>query len=289
MIFKDSDLELYFHKYGYVIINDFIDDTIIKNLLNYHIEFDNFIDNGFKTSVWSSNKFYRKQTFDLLKPIYEDKLKNVLVNHKGIMGNYMIKEPSENSYIDIHADWAFTDESKHAAINAWIPLIDTNLENGCLKVLPYSHKFNYPYRGRNIPHQFESVKDHMERLSIPLEVKAGDLILFNVKTIHFSDNNLSANRRPAVSMVMVPQEAEVIHYTAYDDNHIRRVEVNDPYFFSNYNAFEEIEKHENDVIIPFKRLQKNKDFFDKVYSIAKTPSSLISKWYNLQKKYHQLL
>ena len=289
MIFYNNKLETKFSDLGFCILDSIIDDTIIKNLLNYHIEFENFIDTGFKTSVWSSNKFYRKQTFDLLKPIYEDKLKKILVNHKGIMGNYMIKEPAENSYIDIHADWAFTDESKHAAINAWIPLVDTSLKNGCLKILPYSHKFNYHYRGRNIPHQFESIKDHMERLSIPLEVNAGDLILFNVKTIHFSENNLSNNRRPAVSMVMVPQEAEVIHFTAYDENHIRRVEVIDPYFFSNYNAFEEIGKQKNEVIIPFKRIQEGKDFFEKAYSIAQKPSSLQSKWYNLQKKYHQPL
>jgi hypothetical protein len=289
MIFIDKKLDIQFTNIGFVIIPNFLDRKTIDFLKNYHIEFDNFIDTGFKTSVWSSNSFYRKQTYELLKPIYEEKLKNILINHRGIMGNYMIKEPSKKSFIDIHADWSFTDETKYTAINAWIPLVDTTIENGCLRILPYSHKLNYPYRGRGIPHQFEGVKDYMQSLSTPIEVKAGDLVLFNVKCIHFSLNNLSSVYRPAVSMVMLPQEATVFHYTYYDENYIRKIHINDPYFFSNYNAFEEIEKQEKDELISFKRVQKGKDFFNIVYSIARYPDTLKSQCYSLLKRYRQPL
>jgi hypothetical protein len=289
MIFFDPILEQSFLTKGFVVIKGCFREAQLEQLLNYQIQFDPQLDSGFKTSVWSSNSFYRNQTFELLKPIYDKKLQGVLRNHHGIMGNYMIKEARTQSSIDIHADWAFTDETKHSAINAWIPLVDTSIENGCLRILPFSNQFNYPIRGRGIAHQFESLKDHMESLSEPILVKAGDAVLFNVKCIHYSNDNLSNSPRPAVSMVMVPDDANIIHYTTADKNQIRKIDVEDPYFFSNYNAFEEIPKQPKETLISFTREQFNQNQFDEIYAICSGKNTLKTKWNKLLGKHMRSL
>jgi hypothetical protein len=285
MIFSDPILEQSFLTKGFVIIKDCFKEADLEQLLNYQIQFDSQLDSGFKTSVWSSNSFYRKQTFELLKPIYDKRLKASLHNYHGIMGNYMIKEARAQSSLDIHADWAFTDETKHSAINAWIPLVDATIENGCIRILPFSNQFNYPIRGRGIAHQFESIKEHLEALTEAIPVKAGDAILFDVKCIHFSKDNLSSFPRPAVSMVMVPMDAEVLHYTTTKDGEVRRISIDDPYFFSNYNAFEEIPTQAKETEIYLKREQFNKEKFEQIYAICSGKNTLKTKWNKLLGKH----
>jgi hypothetical protein len=289
MIFFDKQQENQFLDKGFVVIPSVLTIQTINVLLDYHFSSNNQLHTGFKTSVWSDNKDYRKATFDLLKPIYDENLKDILIDHEGIMGNYMIKEPQAGSFIDIHADWCFTEEPEIKAINAWIPLVDTSIENGCLRILPYSNQFNYHLRGRKIIHQFEELKNLLEELSEDIIVKAGDLVLFNVACIHHSRDNLSLDKRPAVSMVMVPKKAKVIHYTSYDDTHIRKIPVNDPYFFSKYSAFDDIPTQPEEELIPLRRKQLGEKEFNKLYSMYVKPNSLQTKWLKLLKKHKRIL
>lgn len=289
MIFTDTNIEEEFLLKGYVVVPKVLKQAVVQELLDYHFSSNNQLETGFKTSVWSDNKTYRKQTFDLLKPIYDTALKYILIDHEGIMGNYMIKEPQEGSFIDIHADWCFTEEPDTIAINAWVPLVDTSIQNGCLRILPYSHHFNYHIRGRQITHQFEDLKALMEDLSEDVIVQAGDLVLFNVACIHHSRDNQSQDKRPAVSMVMVPKQARLLHYTAHNDTHIRKIMVNDPYFFSKYSAFESIPPQQKEELLPFHRKQLNEKAFRKLYTMCAKPNTLQSAWQKLMGKHKEIL
>lgn len=81
-------------------------------------------------------------------------------------------------------------------IIVWIPLSQTDEENGCLKVLPGSHKkdlgsFPFP--------------EHLTRDFVSLPVEVGDVIFMNDKTYHASHSNCSVDRpRWALNFRYIP-------------------------------------------------------------------------------------
>ena len=99
-------------------------------------------------------------------------------------------------------------------LSIWLPLQDTHRTNGCLRVVPGSH------RRHVIPHQPRSSRDHGAcRLSflpgerelrgtVYCEVAAGSAVLFSNKLFHSSLGNHTAGHRRA--FILTYQEASAV-------------------------------------------------------------------------------
>lgn len=68
-------------------------------------------------------------------------------------------------------------------VNAWIPVTDANQENGCLIVIPGSHKLGL----------LKEVPPDMVDKSVKLEVKPGDVVFLDNKMLHAATKNNSRN------------------------------------------------------------------------------------------------
>lgn len=97
---------------------------------------------------------------------------------------------------DWHQDRAVTLEEADATrmVTAWLAVSDATADNGCLQVVPGSHKsgmkLHCPMPQLGIPTKFF---DH--DAAIPLPVKSGGVILFHPLTIHGSLENHTQNFR----------------------------------------------------------------------------------------------
>ncbi|AUX48699.1 uncharacterized protein SOCE26_102400 [Sorangium cellulosum] len=92
-------------------------------------------------------------------------------------------------------------------------LVDTTPHNGCLRVIPGSHRRRHalhaPLRGANIP-DLERMRDpsspvfqsYPDEVSLP--VKAGDLIVVDVRLLHATHANDSGEERTALSLWYAP-------------------------------------------------------------------------------------
>ena len=89
---------------------------------------------------------------------------------------------------DIGVCWPDTDP--YFMLTVWVPIVDATLENGCLAVLPGSHKYGlrqHAYTpGLNVPEE-----ERPPIKSKPLPVPAGGLILFHNYTLHHALPNES--------------------------------------------------------------------------------------------------
>ena len=84
--------------------------------------------------------------------------------------------------------WPETDP--YFILTIWVPIVDSTLENGCLEVIPGSHK-NGLYEGPIIPGQ-DVQPEMLPPLNIkPLPLAAGGLILFHNYTLHHAQWNKS--------------------------------------------------------------------------------------------------
>lgn len=120
------------------------------------------------------------------------------------------KQPFDSTVCHWHQDNAYFDKNSksESRMSVWIPLQDCDEKNGCLWVVPGSHK------NPLLPHQMQA--DGICRLAfssgmqemqgaIPCKVSAGSVILFHGQTWHRSLGNTTANHRR--SFIITYQDA----------------------------------------------------------------------------------
>lgn len=113
---------------------------------------------------------------------------NVLLHHSKML----VKPPEKGAAFPMHQDAPYFPHAKHTMLAASVHLDDADEENGCLCVIPGSHKQG------NLPHVGRYYLDHRQypiSMGTPCPANAGDVLFFNYLTIHGSDVNKSARPR----------------------------------------------------------------------------------------------
>ena len=136
-----------------------------------------------------------------------------------------------------HQDERYIPTEDHSLTGAWIALDDATLENGCLWVIPGTHKDNiYPWAQHNNPeYDFADEAQNIPReREIPVEVKAGSVVFFNGFLLHSSRKNRSqVYRRVLVSHYMSAES--VLNWLGLEDcRDILLVAGTDPHAHKGY-------------------------------------------------------
>ena len=154
--------------------------------LNYRYKIHNVLDIAYKLAT---NKELLDSVEALLGP-------NILLYNT----SFVIKEPHSKTHISWHQDltyWGFNDDKQVAA---WIALSDATEENGCMYMIPGSHKGGQlPHRttkdSNNLLHHGQTIEGASEEQSHCIPLKAGEASLHHGWTIHTSYPNKSDDRR----------------------------------------------------------------------------------------------
>lgn len=113
---------------------------------------------------------------------------NVQLHHSKML----VKPPSNGAAFPMHQDYPYFPHRDHSMLAASVHLDDADMENGCLCVVPGSHKQGpIPHVGRH----YLNHKEHPISSGTPCPAKAGDVLFFNYLTIHGSDVNRSERTR----------------------------------------------------------------------------------------------
>ena len=112
---------------------------------------------------------------------------------------YFIKPPRFQGQA-WHQDEIFIPTRDRSLIGAWIAVDDATIENGCLYVVPGSHRngYLYPQRQHENPDEFDFAPESFgfdESVEVPVEVRAGALVFFNGYLLHRSYKNRSDQPR----------------------------------------------------------------------------------------------
>ena len=140
-------------------------------------------------------------------------------------GTCLIKPPGPKTDLWPHQDSSHVDETKSFSVYAWVPLVDTDVNNGALHVLPGSHKFGNIHRSLNVPWQFEGLQKIMFKYLKPLPMKAGEVCFFDSATIHYSPDNKSDDFRVAVNYFVKPLAEPFLHCYIDEQTPKGKVEV----------------------------------------------------------------
>lgn len=147
-----------------------------------------------------------------------------------------------------HQDEVFIPTRNRFLIGAWIAMDDATIDNGCLWVVPGSHKdgYMYPQREHENPDEFDFAPESHgfdEAAEVAVEVTAGDVVFFNGYLLHRSCKNRSeAYRRALVNHYcnawsLLPWDVREGERTANADRRcVVPVSGVDPYAWKGYEA-----------------------------------------------------
>jgi len=117
---------------------------------------------------------------------------------------YIYKQPKIGGEVNWHQDATFFFTTPQSVVTYWFAMEDATLENGCLWVEPQGHKGPLRERfnrdGSNTI--MESLSDQAWPIEtgIPVEVKAGSLVVFQGQLPHYSAPNRSDKSRQAFTL-----------------------------------------------------------------------------------------
>jgi hypothetical protein len=239
-VFHNTTLQKEFELKGYVVIERLLTIAALNELKTLFEKYQSKFEGPFHTSHFSSDVVYKKEVHEAIAAIVFACAGKYLEGYAPVFGNFMIKNPDPAAAMDLHADWAYVDETKYSSAAIWIPLIDVNEENGCLGVIEGSHTITNLIRGPRIR---QSTGDHhiawQKRLGTLLPIKAGDAIIYNHRLLHYSHPNKTSVIRPAINLSIVPVQAECIHYCMPEGTEdIHLYSVPDSNFYIQYTHFQ---------------------------------------------------
>lgn len=227
MRLTESEISL-FYENGYLLLEDVLDENDLGPVIDEYLEIideraERLYKEGTVTSTYSEKPFTERlhylateakwntadldimhargeATFNFLKN------KKILDLAESFVGSEIICNPiqhiravlpikeSQRLPTPWHQDagvcWPDTDP--YFMLTIWIPIVDTTLNNGCLVVLPGSHKFGmfthvWNEAGLAVPleHQPPNLTPQ------PVPIQAGGVILFHNYTLHSAKPNKS--------------------------------------------------------------------------------------------------
>lgn len=132
-------------------------------------------------------------------------------NVKCMQSMFFVKPPNFQGQA-WHQDEIYIPTRDRSLIGAWIALDDATTENGCLWIIPGSHRpgLLYPQRGAADLDEFDGSAESYgfdESQEVPVEVKTGSVVFFNGYLLHRSKRNRSQTcyRRALVNHYMTAE------------------------------------------------------------------------------------
>ncbi len=254
-IFKDPSLQELYLQQGYVIL-PVLSSEKVEEMIQLHdathpteAELPNCYNTSDDVPSLDEKRKVKNEIAKVLEPLFSDHLNGF----KAIYANFIGKKPGENSNRDLHQDYSFCDERAFDGYNIWIPLHDITEKNSFFSIVRNSYRFFHSYRGRYLRHRFENHSDKiMDQFCTNIYPKAGQALIYNTGSLHYTPNNISNATRVAISVMSIPEEAKVSLYQSCENKteYIERYEV-DEEFLLEYPAWKRIEGINCDEIISY--------------------------------------
>ena len=111
-----------------------------------------------------------------------------------------IKDPNEKGFVSFHQDAKYIGLEPYNWVTVWLSVTDVNEKNGCMRMLPGSHKeilkvHEQNFDENNLLTRGQTIKNVPLEKTDPIILKAGQVSLHHPKIVHGSGLNYSNDRR----------------------------------------------------------------------------------------------
>ncbi len=201
---------------GYVVV-DLLDDDALESARRLVDELDLPTDVPFLATSNDEDRSdatrVQRDVAGLLGPA----LRGVLPDHRPFIAGCIVKGARPSGPVEPHQDLTYTDERRYRTIIVWAPLQDVGPENGALHVIPGSHRWTSGIRAAGTT--TAPTDEHRSSLwdqAVPLQLSAGQAVLYDAGLIHGSSANDSPSPRPVLAAALAPTGADLVHFLQVD-------------------------------------------------------------------------
>ncbi len=197
-----ATLQKNFDREGIYFPIDILTTEEVEYYKNSFLEQEAFIgDKADRTSFAMLHHFFPWAYKLVMHPKIISVVKAILGENILVHGSTLFhKSPNDQKFVSWHQDSYNMHLNSYDYITAWVALADSTIENGCLRLIPETHKHLYEHYlnptknnllGRGTTVDVSTMEDRI----LDVELKAGQMSLHHVNTIHGSNANVSGIRR----------------------------------------------------------------------------------------------
>jgi ectoine hydroxylase-related dioxygenase (phytanoyl-CoA dioxygenase family) len=124
--------------------------------------------------------------------------------------SFFIKEARDPAFVSWHQDSTYWGLSEPAVVTAWVAFTPSNPSNGCVRVIPGTHKKDQvehkeTYDANNILTRGQEIAVEVdERNAVEMVLEPGDMSLHHIRLFHSSEPNNSDDRRIGFAIRYIP-------------------------------------------------------------------------------------
>jgi hypothetical protein len=169
----------------------------------------------------------------LVKATLGPPLAEVLPGWEPFLGAFISKGPLGWNAVELHQDWTYTREPGVRAVVVWCPLADTDPSTGGLHVVPGSHRWSTKHRGSGeVPGPLADVGKALadSGAARPVELAAGEAVLYDAALLHGSPPNAGDDVRVAAAIALAPTGAELVHLHAEAGGPVQGYVIDEGYY-----------------------------------------------------------
>lgn len=123
--------------------------------------------------------------------------------------SFFNKQPDDPSHVPWHQDATYWGLTSNAGLTAWIAFTPSNRANGCMRVVPGSHRKPVPHgdtfdRDNMLPGREEVLVEVEESHAVDVVLAPGEMSLHDRLIVHGSEPNRSGLRRVGFAIRYIP-------------------------------------------------------------------------------------
>ena len=220
-VLVDPDLQAAFERRGHVVVDLLDADEVARLVDAYATAADGpdgvnapgaYDDTYAEFTVIHSRPAFRREAYAAIEQTVGPRARDLLVDYRPLVGQFVNKPPG-TGVVPAHQNWSVVDEARYQSVSVWVALVDCTVDNGTLLLADGSHRGLRGRRGMWAYEAFGAIEAELvEALLSPVEVRAGQAIVLDDATVHYSSPNRGTQRRLAIQYVMVPIEADALFF-----------------------------------------------------------------------------
>lgn len=209
--FRDRTLSDSFEREGYAIVRKNPEESLagLRDLLQSRTM---GLGDGIYYSLMS-NSFEANMEIALqVRAAVDGILDRIFIGHQVYNPSFLIKPPHVHQEFMLHQDWCFTDTDMFNMGTVWMPLCDVDESNGCMTVVPKSHRAFRTFISGSL-HTARIPMAHIsEEMIRSLPMRFGDVLIFHPLLFHGSFPNYSEQPRTIATVNVLPEGAPFCYY-----------------------------------------------------------------------------
>lgn len=191
-----------FHEHGYVspidVMSEYEAGVYLQRLEQAEHDYPNEINPENRNNAHLSFSFLDELVHH---PVIVDAVEDLIGSNISLWGSVLfIKEPQTKGYVSWHQDATYVGIKPHDFVTPWLALTPSNRRNGCMSMIPGSHKDHIrnhddTFSEDNLLTRGQVVRDIDESTAVELILKPGQMSLHHAEIVHGSIPNTSDQRR----------------------------------------------------------------------------------------------